>query len=170
MAAPTMRLCPSLHFLLDLEETPGSPARLGWINLERALRWRYGLAKQVILRRRYFPLRSLVIFLVRDRLVLHFLLCIQSCAKIDWWSTPGTRFGRWRSSNERPGTSGISGLLHPSGTPDRIPGMSDWSPSTLNWSIGSSRRSLIISDRRCLINGPGLGVWHWQTQVHPWLQ
>ena len=69
--------------------------------------------------------------------------------------------------NARSWTSGISGLVHPSGTPDWSPGSSVWSPGMPDWSPGSSRWSLILSGRRCLVNGPGLEVWSCHTRVHP---
>ena len=141
--------------------------RLGWVDLEHALRWRHSLAKQLILRHWNFPLRSIVIFLVRNRPVLNFFLCVHRCGKIDWWSIPGSRFWRGGSSHRRPWTSGISGLIYPSGTSDWSPGSSVWSPGTPDWSPGSSWWSLIISGHRCLINGSGLGDWSLQTQVHP---
>ena len=161
-----MTLCLSLHLLLDPEEMPWKPCET-W--LKHALRRRHSLAKQLILRRWDFPLESLIIFLIRGRLVLHFLRWVKSCREIDWWSIPGWRFWRGWSSNGRSGASGISGLVHPSGTHDWRPGTSDWSPGTPDWSPGSSGRSLVISRRRCLSNGPGPGVWNWHSHVHPTL-
>ena len=143
------------------------PTRLGRVNLERALRWLHSLAKQLILCCWDFLLRSLVIFIFRDRPVLDFLLCVQSCRKVDWWRIPGARFCGGQSSNGRPRTSGISGLVPPSGTSDWSPGSSVWSPGMPDWNPGSSRRSLIMSGRRCLINGPGLGIRNCHTRVHP---
>ena len=81
---------------------------------------------------------------------------VQSCRKVDWWSIPGARFWGGRPSNGRSRTHGISGFIHPSGTSDRRPGSSVWSPGTPGWSLWSSRRRMIMCSRRCVINGPGL--------------
>ena len=111
-------------------------------------------------------LRSLVIFLVRDRPVLDFVFSVQSCRKVDWWSIPGARFWGGRPSNGRSRTHGISGFIHPSGTSDGHPGSSVWSPGMPGWSLWSSRWRMIMCSRRCVINRPGLGVWS-HTPVHP---
>ena len=130
--------CLSFHLLLDPVETPWKPCETWWVNLKCVLRRRHSLAKQMILRHWDFPQGSLVILLIRDRLVLHFLRWVKSCREIDWWSIPGWKFWRRRSSIGRPGMSGISGLVHPSGMPNWSPGTSDWSPGMPDWSPGSS--------------------------------
>ena len=42
---------------------------------------------------------------------------------------------------------------------DGHPGLYIWSPGTPDWNLWSSGWRMIMCSHRCLINGPGLGVW-----------
>ena len=105
------------------QRRPGSPARLGRVDLESAFGWRHSLLKQLVLNCWDFLLRSLVIFLVRYIAVLDFVFSVQRCREVDR-SISGAWFWGGRPSDGGSRTCGIPRFIHPSGTFDGRPGSS----------------------------------------------
>ena len=98
------------HFSFQKGSSDGS-ARLGWVEFIRSLRRCYCLSKQLVLRQWYFPMGSLFILFIGERLVLNILCHVKSCREVHWWSIPGWKLWWRRSSDRRPGSCFLTGVL-----------------------------------------------------------
>ena len=158
---------------------PGRPAWLGGIDLEGTFGSYDSLPEQLILGCQDLPLSAVFILIVGNGPVLDLVLRVQGRRKIHRRSISGMwirrRWIRWRPSDGRTGTCGLSSVVQSSGPSHRCPGPSHWHAGSsvwcLRWSLGPPGWGVIISGRRngWLCSGPGLGIRNSHTRVHPTL-